>query len=306
MSINFVKHRKIYFIFSGILVIGSLVCLFIFGLKPSIDFTGGSILEIQYPEERPSDEAIGKTLADSNLSEFSLQSSGDKGIILKMKSISEETHQEILQKLRENNQLEELSFESIGPTIGRELKDKTKIVIVFSLLSMVFYIAFAFRKVSRPVNSWRYGIASVIILCHDVLLPMGIFAILGKLYNIQITIPIITALLAVVGYAINNVVVVYDRMRENILNTNQRDIFSQFEEKTNQAINQTLSRQINTSLTTLFPLAAIYLIGGETLKYFALTLILGIGFGTYSSIFLAGPLLVSWLRWQNRKSSELS
>jgi len=293
---NFVKYRKIYFIFSGFLILGSLACLIIFGLKPGIDFTGGSILEIEFKGARPSNPEIREKLNQFGLGEIIIQPIGEKGVILRMKDISEETHQEILKKIKETGELEERRFESIGPTIGRELKEKTKIVIILAFLSIVLYIALAFRKISRPIESWKYGIASLICLFNDVFIPLGIFSILGKFYGVQITIPIICALLTVIGYSINNVVVVYDRIRENLL----RAKGEVFEKTVDFAINQTLTRQINTSLTTLFPLIAIFFLGGETLKYFALTLILGITAGTYSSIFLASPILVSWLSWRQK------
>ena len=191
--------------------------------------------------------------------------------------------------------VEEIRFESIGPVIGQELKDKTKIVVVVALLSMIVYIALAFRRVQRPLRSWQYGIASVLALFHDILIPLGIFVILGKFYGIEISIPIITALLAVLGYSINNTVVVFDRIRENLLTGVET-----FQEIVDISLNQTLSRQINTSLTTLFVAGAIFFLGGETLKYFALALILGICAGTYSSIFLAGPILVTWLKWRHK------
>jgi len=293
---NFVKYRKIYFIFSGILILGSLICLVIFGLNPGIDFTGGSILEIEFKGARPSNPEIREKLNQFGLGEILIQPIGEKGVILRMKDISEETHQEILKKIKETGELEERRFESIGPTIGRELKEKTKIVIILAFLSIVLYIALAFRKISRPIASWKYGIASLICLFNDVFIPLGIFSILGKFYGVQITIPIICALLTVIGYSINNVVVVYDRIRENLL----RAKGEVFEKTVDFAINQTLTRQINTALTTLFPLIAIFFLGGETLKYFALTLILGITDGTYSSIFLASPILVSWLKWRQK------
>jgi len=296
MAIDFLKFRKIYFAFSAILIIASLACLIVFGLKTGIDFTGGSILELEYASERPDNQTIRESLKDFGLGEFYIQPTGDRGVILKMKDISEDTHQEIIQKLAENGEVQELSFESIGPMIGKELKEKTKVVIVFALFAIVLYIAFAFRKLTFPAKSWQYGVASLFILSHDVLIPLAIFSLLGKFYGVEITIPIITALLTVIGYAINNVVVVYDRLRENLLKFRGAD----FEKTTNLAINQTLTRQINTSLTTLFPLLAIFFLGGATLKYFSLALILGIVAGTYSSLFLATPLLVAWLKWQKR------
>lgn len=296
MAIDFLKFRKIYFIFSAILIVGSLACLFVFGLKPGIDFTGGSILELEYTMERPANQTIRETLKDFGLGEFYIQPTDERGVILKMKDISEGTHQEIIQKLADTGEVQELSFESIGPIIGKELKEKTNVVVVVALLAIVLYIAFAFRRLTFPAKSWQYGVASLFILSHDVLIPLAVFSLLGRFYGVEITIPIITALLTVIGYAINNVVVVYDRLRENLLKVRGAD----FEKTTNLAINQTLTRQINTSLTTLFPLLAIFFLGGATLKYFSLALIIGIIAGTYSSLFLATPLLVVWLKWQKR------
>lgn len=294
---SFVKYRKIYFIFSAILILTSLVSIFYFGLKTGIDFTGGTILEIEYKNQRPSNEQVREKLKDFNLGEFTIQPTEKNGLILRFsqKDIDEQTHQKIIQALGE---IEEKRFESIGPVIGKELKEKTKIIIILSLLAMLLYIAFAFRQVSRYIKSWQYALVSVFLLAHDILITLAAFSILGYYYNVQINIPIIIALLTVVGYAINNIVVVFDRLRENLF----KKIAPTFEQIGDLAIKQTLSRQINTSLTTLFPLIFIFLIGGETLKYFALTLILGIAVGTYSSIFLAIPILVSWFRFRKKES----
>ena len=299
MNIPFLKYRKIYFVFSGILILASIICLGVFGLKPGIDFTGGSILELEAIEERPSNQEIKDALSELNLGEILVQPSQEKGVILRLKDISEETHQQVLEKLQGLCEFEELRFESIGPVIGQELKEKTKVVVILCLLVIVFYIAFAFRKISQPIVSWQYGIASLVALFHDVLIPLGIFSILGKYYDVQITIPVVAALLTVLGYSINNTVVVFDRIRENLLKRRG----ATYEETVNISMNQTLSRSINTSLTTLFVLLAIFFLGGETLKYFALALILGISAGTYSSVFLASPLLVSW--WKRKRNVEV-
>lgn len=296
--IRFIKYRKIYFIFSGILIIASIMALVVFGLKPGIDFIGGSILEIEYQEERPGNQEMREKLADFDLGTIYVQPTEERGIILKMKDISEETHQQVLEKLQENGDLvEERRFETIGPMIGQELKNKTKIVIVVALLSMILYIALAFRRIQKPLRSWVYGFASAVALFHDILIPLAAFAVLGRFYNIEITIPIITALLAVLGYSINNTVVVFDRIRENLLKRGET-----FEQTVDISLNQTLTRQINTSLTTLFVCAAIFFFGGVTLKYFALALILGIIAGTYSSIFLAGPLLIAWYHFRRQRN----
>ena len=298
MVVDFLKYNKIYFIFSGILILGSVFVLLVFGLKPGIDFVGGSVLEIEYKNERPSIQAIRETLADFDLREFLIQPTDDRGLILKMKEISEEEHQAIVQKLREEEDLEELYFEAISPVIGRELRDKTGIVVVLSLLAIVFYIAIAFRKLVFPIKSWQYGLASLVALFHDTLIPLGIFSILGKVYQIEITIPVVVALLTVLGYSINNTVVVFDRIRENLLKKTGEN----YENTVNISLNQTLARSLNTSLTTLFVLLAIFFFGGETLKYFSLMLILGVVAGTYSSLLLAGPLLVAWLKWKKQEA----
>ena len=292
MYIPFIKHRKIFYSISVALVILALLSIFLFGLKLGIDFTGGSSLEIVYQSAPPSSQEIKNALKDLNLGEIIVQKSGERGMILKMKDIDEETHQKILEKLKELGKVEEgsESFQSIGPTIGRELKQKTKIVVSLALIAILVYIAFSFRRVSKPVKSYIYGITSLIALGHDVLIPLGIFAILGKFYGVEITIPIITAFLTVFGYSINDSVVVFDRVRENLLKASSFN----FELTVEKSLNQTLTRSLYTSLTTLLVLFAIFLFGGETLKYFSLALILGIGFGTYSSLFLATPLLVSY------------
>lgn len=308
--IKFTKYRKIFFGFSMALIMASIVALIIFGLKPGIDFTGGTIMELEYQEERPSNEEILSILEELDLGTIYVQPTGEKGVILRMRHIEEEIHQEILGKLRGKETveaegglimetvkvfIEETRFESVGPVIGQELKSKTGIVVIVALLSMIIYIALAFRRIQKPLRSWQYGIASVIALFHDILIPLGIFALLGKYYGVEISIPIITALLAVLGYSINNTVVVFDRIRENLLRRGES-----FNDTVDISLTQTLSRQINTSLTTLFVSLAIFFLGGATLQYFALALILGILAGTYSSIFLAGPILVSWYSWRHR------
>lgn len=294
---NFVKYKIIAFIFTGVLAAGSISALAVFGLKLGIDFTGGAIMEIEYKNTRPSNQEIEEKLKEFNLGSISVQPTGEKGVLIRMRDIPNEVHQQILEKLGSiQSEIEEKRFESIGPVIGKELAEKTKLVIVLTLLAIVVYVALAFRKVQRPVKSWQYGLASLISLFHDALIPLAVFSVLGKFYNVEITIPVITALLTVLGYSINNVVVVFDRIRENILKKNLP-----FDELVNASIHQTLARQINTALTTLLALAAIFIFGGESLKYFSLTLIIGIITGAYSSIFLAGPLLAAWQNFRMKK-----
>ncbi len=251
-------------------------------------------MEISYEDARPSVQAVRDALSD--FGEVQVQPTDGNGLIIRMGDVSEDTHQEILNILSEGYQAEELRFESIGPVIGQELKNKTVLLIFLALISIVLYVAFAFRKVQRPVRSWQYGIASLIALFHDVLIPVGVFSAMGYYMGVQFTIPVVTALLTVLGYSINNTVVVFDRIREALI---RREGVT-FEETVNKALNSSLTRCINTSLTTLLVLFAIYFFGGETLKYFSLALIIGIAAGTYSSLFLASPILAAWLKWRKK------
>ena len=299
MMINFLKHKNIFLIFSLVIMIACAALMVIWPLKPSIELTGGSVLELKYEGDRPSSQTIQEKLKDLKLQDVIIQQVDDKGVVIRMQSDSEDIHQNVIQALNDTGKFEEMSFEKIGPVVGKELSQKTFFLVAASLLAMLVYIAIAFKNVPGPINSWMYGAASFLMLAHDVLVPLGVFSVLGHFYGTQITIPVITALLTVVGYAINNVIVVYDRSRENLLRARNAN----FAEVANLSINQTLSRQINTSLAVLFPLFAMYFLSGAALKYFSLALILGIITGTYSSIFLATPILVAWLNFRSKKSN---
>ena len=292
MRFNFTKYSPFYYIFSGVLVAATIVSLFVFGLKFGIEFTGGTTIGVEFLEQRPSNEDIRETLGGFDLGEITVQPTGDKGAILKFKGIDEVTHQQILAELNNLTPAEETNFQYIGPSVGQELRNKTQLAIVLALLAITLYIAFAFKRVSRPVASWKYGIASLIALFHDILIPVGVFSVLGHLYNVEITIPIIAALLTVLGFSVHDTIVIFDRIRENII----RRGMAEFEDTVNWSLSQTLGRSLSTVFSTLIVLVAIYFFGGETLKYFSLALIIGITSGAYSSIFIAGPLLVSWYK----------
>lgn len=290
MNFNFTKYSKLYYIFSIVLIIASIAAIFTYGLKFGIEFTGGSIIEVEFESERPSNEDISKALSELDLGELVIQPTGETGVIIRFKGVDEKTHQQIVSKLKGLSDLEEKKFDYIGPSIGEELKSKTIVAILLTLLFITLYIAFAFRKVSRPVSSWKYGIASLLALIHDIIFPLGVFAVLGKLYNVEITIPIIAALLTILGFSVHDTIVIFDRIRENILKRGA----GSFEDTVNWSLNQTLGRSISTVFSVLIVLVSLYIFGGETLRYFSLALIIGITSGAYSSIFLAGPLLVSW------------
>ncbi len=299
MYFPFIKYRRIFYIFSGTLVTLSLVSIIIFGLKFGIDFTGGSVLGIKYEQQAPSFTQIKTALQPLKLGTITLKKDGENGVILRMKNISESTHEAVMEKLQNLGKLEKGSsnFENIGPIVGNELKQKTKFVVLLCIISIILYVAFAFRRVSKPVNSFIYGFTSLVALGHDIIIPLGVFSLLGELYGVQVTVPVITALLTVFGYSINDSVVVFDRVRENILKSQEPT----FDLVVDKSLNQTITRSLNTSLTTLIVLFSIFFFGGVTLRYFSLALILGISFGTYSSLFLATPLLVSYLKRKERK-----
>ena len=199
----------------------------------------------------------------------------------------------------ENINIEEKRFNSIGPVIGNELKESAVWAIVIALVAIVLYIGFAFRKVSFPVSSFKYGIIATIALFHDVIITLGVFAVLGHFYNVEIGIPFVAAILAILGYSVNDTIVVFDRTRENLLKSGIDD----FEKIVNKSVNETLIRSINTSFTTLIVLLVLYLFGGDTIKYFVVALMVGIAAGTYSSIFIASPLLVTWQKWDLKRKA---
>ena len=294
--ISVIKHKKKFLFLSGALVVLSIVPLLLWGLKPGIDFTGGSLWEIEFIKDRPSNEAILFSLKSFNLENALIQPTGEKGVILRFRSINEKTRETAYRYLNDLSPLTEKYFQTIGPTIGQELKTKSLQAVVMVLVLIVAYIAWAFRKVSRPVASWKYGVIAIVALVHDVTIPAGVFSFLGKFYGIEVDALFITALLTVLGFSVHDTIVVFDRIRENLKRRPSED----FSKTIDVSINETITRSINTSFTVILVLLVIFFLGGESTKFFALTLILGVFFGTYSSIFVAGPLL-DWVGKKARK-----
>jgi len=294
MHFPFVKYSKIYFIFSGILVLASILAIVFYGLNWGIDFVGGSVLKITYTDERPSTQELSENLSSFlGLENLSVRFSGEKEVTVKMPEVSQDIKDKLSDYFYNIPEVEKetMSFESVSPIIGGESKAKAQRAIIFSIIAIVFYVAFVFRKVSNPIKSWQYGIATVIALIHDVLIPVGLLAVLGHFSGVEFSIPILTALLTIFGYSVNDTVVVFDRIRENLI----RGAGTTFNETVNLSLNETMVRSINTSFTTLFVLFAIFFFGGASLNYFSLVLIIGVIAGTYSSMFLASTLLAQWL-----------
>jgi preprotein translocase subunit SecF len=295
-----IKYRAVWFTVSGLLIAASIVSLFVWGLKFGIDFTGGSIQEISWNVPRPNSSSITAVFKDQGFNDVEIQNSGVNETIQRFKDVSEDQHAKILSALETKfatkditgaKVLEEKSFSSIGPAIGSEMETKSIYAIIMVLLAIILYVAWAFRRVSRPVASWKYGLAAVIALFHDVFIPIGFFSVLGHFFGYEVDILFVTALLTVLGFSVHDTIVVFDRIRENLLKRN-----GDFGEIVTYSVNQTFTRSINTSFTVMMVLLAVFFFGGASVHNFVLTLIIGVFFGTYSSIFIASPILVEWQR----------
>lgn len=301
-SFNFVGRRRVWYGFSVLLFVLSVAAFGLWRLRLGIDFTGGSLAEFHFSNGRPAVEAVREAIPES-LGHATITPVGADGYILRLKTISESEHQQLLDAVRKGvpaeqggDKLVETRFTTIGPTIGAELRQKAISAIGAVLLAIVLYIAWAFRKVSRPVPSWQYGLAAIVALLHDVFIPVGIFAALGHFAGVEIDTLFITALLTVLGFSVHDTIVVFDRVRENLLRTSD-----DFATVVNSSLNETLARSINTSVTTLLVLTFAIIFGGGSIRYFVLTLIIGIVAGTYSSIFVAAPLLVTFHEWKKKR-----
>ena len=272
------------------LVLASILCTAFMGLNFGIDFTGGSLTELTIPSQPSVDELRG-VISQAGFEAARVQPSGDADYIVRLAVLSENDHQNLLNSLQlQYPDLEEQRFDMVGPVIGSEMRQKALWAIGAALLLILIYIAWAFRKVSEPVASWKYGLLTIVAAMHDLVIPIGVFAVLGHFLGYQIDTAFVAALLTILGYSINDTIVVFDRTRENLVLAENET----FPKIVNKSVNQTLTRSINTSVTTLLVLLAVFFFGGDTVRHFALALIVGVVSGTYSSIFLASPLLVAW------------
>jgi len=287
-----IKYKKIFVTLSSVLVLLSIFSLFVFGLNIGIDFKGGALSEVIYEAERPAQESLNKNLEALNFGAILLQPTGDLGYIVKSRSLSDSEHTLLLKTLSQDQTsiLMETSFNSIGPSVGRELTRKAIIAIVLISLAIICFIAFSFRKVSKPVSSWRYGLIAIVTLLHDVVIPIGLFVILSHYYGAELDTLFVVAVLTILGLSVSDTIVIFDRIRENLRNQTTSQI--NFSEVVGKSLEQSYVRSISTSFTVILVLLALFFFGPVTTKYFALMLTAGMFFGTYSSIFLASPLLV--------------
>jgi preprotein translocase subunit SecF len=289
-----IRHRNWFFALTGIAVILAIGSLVAFGLHESIDFTGGTLIDVTYPAGRPSATIVEQALNTAGFSEYELQELSTNDYNLRAGSLTSTQETTLTTALSVNGQYPSsiVSLDEVGPTIGAQLKTDSIEAIAAVLLCILLFIAFAFRKVSKPISSWMYGLMAIVGLCNNVLITCGFFALLGHLTGAQIDELFVTALLTVLGFSVHDTIVVFDRVRENLKVNQEKNRKEDFVETAGRALGQTFTRSINTSLTVLLTLLALYFLGPQSTQVFALTLLVGIIAGTYSSIFLATPLLV--------------
>jgi preprotein translocase subunit SecF len=295
-----VNYRKFFYGLSTVLILASIVAMFIWGFNLGIDFKGGSIIEVEYSQGRPAQSDVQAKLAVLDLKE-SIRPTGDTGFIIRMKTIDQAEKGALMSVLNSYGTTTEKRFDSIGPVLGGEALRKSLVSIILVILAIVLFIAYAFRQVSEPVSSWKYGLIAIVALVHDVIIPAGVFVVLGHFLGYEIDTLFITALLVVLGFSVHDTIVVFDRVRENLKHANAKKPFNEI---VGESISQTFTRSINTSLTTLLALIVLYFVGGSSTHHFSLALIIGIVAGTYSSIFIGSPLLVTVWKWQENKKQK--
>lgn len=294
---NLMRYKVLYFVFSLLIILPGFYFLVTSGLRFGIDFTGGAVLGYRVQGVVNSEE-IKRVVSDQGIEVVSVSGSGNDYII-KTKPIDQDKINQIKKSLTDAyGSVEELRVENVGPVIGAELKNKALLALGLASLMIVLYIAFSFRKVPRPASSWRFGVCAIVALIHDVLLVIGVFAILGKFLGVEVDTLFVTALLTIIGFSVHDTIVVFDRIRENLIKHMGGMFIAKqevhFIDVANISVVQTLGRSLNTSLTVVFVLLALLLFGGETLHWFVVALLIGIISGTYSSIFNATALLVYW------------
>ncbi len=289
-----VKHRSFFFWLTGLLLVGSVVALVVLPPKLSIEFTGGSLVEVSYTTARPDLEQLKGAITNLALGEYSLRASGENGVIIRTRTLSPEEHNAVITALNAGGTqaLTELRFNSIGPSLGKELAIKALYAIGAVVLAIMLYIAFVFRKVSRPVPAWGYGITAVMMLIIDIIVPSGFFAIYAYFTGAQIDTLFVIALLALLGYCINDVIVIFDRVREHLRLNEEQNVKEEFEITIGKSITETLGRSINTALTVALALIALIVMGSEATRTFAVVMLVGVIAGTFSSICRSAPLLI--------------
>ncbi len=289
---NIAVHRTVYFWVTGLILAAALGAIFFFGLPLDIDFTGGSLMQVSYQNGRPTLADIQKQIAIVPMGAVSIRASGADAVSIRTRTMTPAEHNAVLAVLSQNASTTELSYTSVGPTLGGQFASKALWAILAVVIAIIIYIAFAFRKVSHPVPSWGYGLTVIAILVHDLIIPAGFFAILAHFTGTEVDALFITALLALLGYSVNDTIIIFDRIREHLALNEKTNNKESFEQTVGKSISETMTRSINTSLTVVLALLTLVLLGAPATREFALVMLVGVIAGTYSSILLAAPLLI--------------
>jgi preprotein translocase subunit SecF len=296
-----VNHRAFFFWLTGLLLVAAIAAIAFWGLPLSIDFTGGSLVQIEYPNGRPALATIQEAVANASIGPASVIPSGENDVNIRAASLTPAEHQALTNALSTTGSTTELAFTSVGPALGSQFAHKAIWAIIAVILAIVFYIAFAFRKVSRPVPSWGYGLTVVAMLAIDIIVPAGFYAALCHFTDAQADALFLTALLALLGYCVNDVIVIFDRVREHLRINEKENLKEPFETTIGKSISETMTRSINTGLTVVLALAALIWLGAPVTRDFALVMLVGVAAGTFSSIARSAPLLIPLARWIGKK-----
>ena len=290
--LQIIQKRAYAYLLSGILTGASVIVTILWGLNLGIDFKGGTLMEVRFAlDPAPETRVVEESLAELSLKSLTVQPTENRGLLLRYLASDEAANDQVLEKLRGlDPEVLQLRTDFIGGSVSDQIKKNAFTGTALSLIGIALYIAWAFRRVSGVVTSWEYGLGAIIALAHDIIIVIGLFAVLGHFYGIEVGVPFIAALLTILGYSVNDTIVVYDRVRENLMRSSKK---GDFENIVNRSLNETLGRSINTSMTVIITLVAIVLFGGDSVRYFGVALLAGVVFGTYSSVYIASALLVS-------------
>ncbi len=297
-----IHHRNLFFWITGLILAGAIGAILFFGLPLGIDFSGGSLVQVSYPAGAPSIATIEQEVATVPIGTVSVRSAGTNAVSIRARTLTPAEHTAILTTLSQNGTVPvtELSYTSVGPALGSQFTSKALWALLAVIFAIVIYIAFVFRKVSRPVPSWGYGITVVAMLAIDLIVPTGFYAVLCHYTGAEVDSLFVVALLALLGYCVNDVIVIFDRIREHLAKNEKMNLKESFEDTIGKSINETMTRSINTALTVALALLALIFLGAPATRDFALVMMVGVLIGTFSSIARSAPLLIPLAHWFNK------
>ncbi len=301
--LQIIQKRAYAYLLSGLLTGASIIVTILWGLNLGIDFKGGTLMEVRFAlDPAPETRTVEESLSELSLKSLTVQPTENQGLLLRYLASDDAANDQVLAKLRGlDPEVKQLRTDFIGGSVSDQIKSNAFTGTALSLIGIALYIAWAFRRVSGIVTSWEYGLGAIIALAHDIIIVIGLFAILGHFYGVEVGVPFIAALLTILGYSVNDTIVVYDRVRENLMRSSKK---GDFENIVNRSLNETLGRSINTSMTVIITLVAIVIFGGESVRYFGVALLAGVVFGTYSSVYIASALLVTRYNMKTRLSRK--